>query len=91
MKYIRVKWKHDRPAAPALIYSELDTDQREQRRVEVFSDGHIGYVDKKQETGDTMLGLEPLPNLAKVAMDPQFEVSEISKEDFDVLWAGATK
>lgn len=91
MKYIRVRWKHDQPSAPALIYSELDADQWEQRKVEVFSDSHMSYADKSRETGDTMLSLEPLPELAKVAADPQFEVSEISKEDFEVLWAGATK
>jgi len=91
MKYTRVKWKHDQPDAPALIYSELDADQWEQRKIEVFSDGRMNYADKTREAGDTMLSLEPLPELEKIAMDPQFEVSEISKEDFEVLWTGATK
>lgn len=89
MRYIRVHWKHQNLASPTTLYSELDAAGWELRKVEVFSDGRIGYADGSEAAGDTRLSTEPLPTLAEIGADPQFEPYEISNEEFERVWASA--
>jgi len=42
MTYLKVKWIHSHPDAPVLLYSELDRERWEVRKVEVFRDGSLG-------------------------------------------------
>jgi hypothetical protein len=44
MQYIKVVWKHDHPEEPIVLYSELDEDRWEVRKVEVFRVGSAGYA-----------------------------------------------
>ncbi len=48
MKYIKVKWLHSHPDEPVLLYSELDKDRWETRKVEVFADGRIGFAKRRK-------------------------------------------
>ena len=89
MKYIRVSWKHENLDTPILLYSELDGDRWEIRKVEVFRDGTLGYADRSTSKGDTFLGLEPIPPLAQIGLDPQFGPEEITKDEFDEIWLRA--
>lgn len=61
MKYILVKWKRNDLEDPVLLYSELNDDRWETRKVEVYSDGRMGYADRERRSGDTSIGLEPVP------------------------------
>jgi hypothetical protein len=87
MTYIRVKWVHSNPRYPVLLYSELDSARWEVRKVEVFVDGRRGFACKEESAGGTGLGKEPVPPLAEITADPQFEPSEITKEEFEEVWA----
>lgn len=87
MKYVRVGWKHQHPDEPVLLYSELDADRWEVRKVEVFRDGRCGYASADVSSGGTMLGKVPVPELTEIAKDAQFEPVEISREEFEVVWA----
>jgi hypothetical protein len=87
MKYIVVKWKHQNPNEPALLYSELDEAGWEIRKVELFADGRSGWADRSEEHGGTGLGIEPLPSLKQIASDPQFEPAEITREQFEQVWS----
>lgn len=87
MKYILVKWKHLFRDEPELLYSELDEQRWEQRKVEVFPDGHMDYAEEKKSSGSTRLGLTPIPELWEIAADEQFEPTEITKDDFEKVWA----
>jgi len=88
MKYIKVKWTHSKPNEyPSILYSELDDELWEVRKVEMFGDGHQGYASDAESLGDTELGIEPLPPLAEIASDPQFELIEITKEEFEEVWS----
>jgi hypothetical protein len=87
MTYIAVKWKHTNPAYPVVLYSELDEQGWEQRKVEVFADGRHGYADRSESTAGTRLGVEAMPPLAEIASDPQFEPSEITRERFEEVWS----
>lgn len=39
MKYLFVRWIHNFPDEPVLLYSELDKSRFETRKIEVFPDG----------------------------------------------------
>lgn len=86
MRYLKVKWDHDNPTDPALLYSELDDARWEVRKVEVFLDGSKGYASSDESAKSTGLGLEPLPFLEDIAADPQFKPVEITKEEFETVW-----
>jgi hypothetical protein len=90
MKYIRVKWIHSFSREPVLMYSELDDNLWEHRKVEIFANRRRDYVSKFGVKGDSRLSKEPLPSLNKIALDPQFEPVEISKEEFEKIWAETT-
>lgn len=86
MKYIRVRWIHNFPNEPVLLYSELDDDRFETRKVEVFPDGKKGYASEAEEVGGTRLGIEPVPSITQIAMDHEFVPEEITKEEFERIW-----
>jgi hypothetical protein len=91
MKYISVKWNHLLPDEPVLLYSELDDARWEVRKIEVFRDGHQGYASTAESGGSTRLGEMPIPWLAEIASDPQFEPIEITREQFEELWNNRKK
>lgn len=90
MNYICVKWKHSFTDEPALLYSEVDEDRSEHRKVEIYADGRHDYVSKYKRKGCATLSEEPLPSLTQIAMDTQFEPREISKTEFETIWTAAT-
>ncbi len=87
MTYIRVAWIHEHPEEPVILYSELDADRWEVRKVEVFRTGRCGYADSKESSGGTGLGEVPVPELSEIARDPQFEPVEITRDEFEEVWA----
>ena len=89
MNYLKVKWIHTYPDQPVFIYSELDDDRWELRKVEIFPDGRMGYADPEVEVGRTGLSELPLPSFEKIAADPEFEPEVISKAEFERIWARA--
>ena len=90
MTYLKVKWIHAYADQPVLIYSELDHEHWELRKVEIFPDGRIGYADAEVEVGDPGPGQMPLPSVEEIAADPHFEPEVISKAAFEKIWAMAT-
>lgn len=87
MHYIKVRWIHSHRDEPVLLYSELDDDRWEVRKVEMFADGHCSYASATESVGSTELGLEPIPSMASIARDPQFDPFEITKQEFEDVWA----
>jgi hypothetical protein len=89
MHYIKVRWLHSHADEPILLYSELDQDGWETRKVEVFADGRIGYASATEATPSTRtkLSIEPLPPLDEIASDPQFQPVEITKDEFEEVWS----
>jgi len=74
MTYLKCKWNHKDPDDP---------------KVEVFRDGRMGFADAEQEFGGSGLGLVPMPPLAEIAADPQFEPVEITGLEFESIWSEA--
>lgn len=86
MLYIKVKWIHSFPDEPHTLYSELDEDRMETRKIEVFGDGRVGYAPSSASGTSTTLAIEPLPELRAIALDPQFIPMEITRDEFESIW-----
>ena len=87
MRYLRVTWKHSFPDEPVLTYSEVDENDWEVRVVEVFPDGRKGFASPAESTGSTRLGEDPIPSVDEISAIPEFEAVEISRNDFEDVWA----
>lgn len=91
MIYILVKWTHNLNDEPVLLFSELDDERWEKRKVEVYADGRMGYASGEERVGNTGLGKVPVPSLDEIASDPEFDPSEISQMEFERIWVKARK
>jgi hypothetical protein len=87
--YIKVAWLRELPDEPVMLYSELDHERNETRKVEVFDDGHMEWAGQSQESGTTGLSQEPIPDLAEIGADSEFVPSAISAEEFEAVWSAA--
>jgi hypothetical protein len=87
MRYLRVQWLHSDTDEPVTLYSELDEEGWEVRKVEIFRDGRIGFASTIEESGSTILREKPFPSLEAIAAEPEFRPVLISKEDFEAVWA----
>lgn len=87
MRYLLVRWNHSSDSYPVLLYSELDEERNEVRKVEVYRDGRKGYASREGASGGTRLGQEPLPPLAEIAAESEFEPAEVTPEEFERVWA----
>ena len=89
MKYIRVKWTHAFPDEPVWLYSEIDDERWESRKVDIFPDGHLERADNQREIGSTFLSVEPIPELGEINAQDEFEAVEIDGREFEQVWASA--
>lgn len=85
MIYLKVKWIHNFDDEPTYIYSELDKDLNELRKVEIHKNNTIGYAFDDIEFNGTQLSIESLPTIEEISLDKQFEPSYISKEEFEKI------
>jgi hypothetical protein len=84
--FIRVHWKHGNAEDPITLYSELDEERWEVRKVEVFADGRIGYANERGSFGMTSLGDQPVPALEVIADNPEFDPVEITRAEFNDIF-----
>jgi Domain of unknown function (DUF6881) len=87
MRYLRVEWVHSDPDDPVTLYSELDDEGWEVRKVEFFRDGRAGFASESETAGGTELGEKPVPPLEEIAADSQFRPASITREEFEKVWA----
>jgi len=88
MTYLRVKWLHQFSQHPILLFSELDDQRFEIRKVEVFHDGRQEFANENEEYGGTGLGVVPTLELDELAANPVFEPELIAQSEFEMVWAG---
>ena len=89
MTYLKVLWKHENEEYPVILYSELANDRFEVRKVESFIDGSLCYAYDGGSSGTTALGEAPVPTIEEIASEVEFEPTEISKSEFEKVWAKA--
>ena len=88
-QYIKVDWIHTHPDEPTVLYSELDMDRWELRKVEVYADGTMDFADAERSSGTTQLGSLPVPPLEELTSE--FDPKVIYAADFERVWSMATK
>lgn len=86
MIYLKVAWIHDFLDEPILIYSEINENGDECRKIEIYDDDSFGIASKDIEFGGTALSLEPVPDINTINKDLQFIPNVIPKEEFEYLW-----
>lgn len=91
MKYIKVNWKHDFQNEPIILYSELDKEMNEIRKVEVYRNNVLGFAYKNISVNGTFLSKTKIIELSEINKDAQFLASEIKKEEFELIWRKAIK
>jgi hypothetical protein len=89
MKYIKVYWHHSFIDEPTVLYSEIDQNRSERRKVYLYRNGRSGYASSTEATNSVFLSSEPLPLLSEIAADPQFDPHEIEKQEFENIWSRA--
>lgn len=90
MDYWRVRWHHDVPEDPALIFCEIGPDGYETRKVEEFHDGRLAWADEQGGVG-TFLGEIRVGSIAEVQAQEEFTASVITPADFRVMWGRALR
>jgi hypothetical protein len=89
MSFLAVQWHHTNPEDPIWLYSELNNERWEIRKVEVFADGLHDWAEGGRSTGAAQLSTQPLPPFEEIALQPDFTPREISREEFEVVWRKA--
>ena len=89
MRYQRVGWRHDSDEEPVVLYSEVDDQGNEVRKVEEYRSGRLDLASDDRQTGNTFLSEGVLPSLDDTNRDPELEGKSISKEEFEVVWEKA--
>jgi hypothetical protein len=89
-RYQEVRWHHDLPEEPVVLYSEIDSGF-EVRKVEVYRDGRHDYADRSHSTGTTMLGEKLMPDVEEINQDPEFSATVITAEEFERAWQRAIR
>ena len=85
--YERLEWIHDHHDEPRFIYSELDDERYETRRIEVFKNGKTARASTEDLERDPMaLADQPLPPPEEVNSYEEFHAQEISAAEFEDVW-----
>lgn len=87
MDYVKLKWFHSIETEPYIIYSEINDQRYEVRKIEVYKSG--AYIKYSENMTDLQLNLADIPfplNLDEINQDKQFYATHISKEEFERIW-----
>lgn len=88
--YLHARWRNAPAGSPLEMFSELDPARWETRKAEVFAGDRWHWAGPDGSShGGTQLGEVPIPPLAEIVRDLQFEAREISADEFEVAWARA--
>ena len=72
MLYYKTIWNHTNDYDPIVMYSAIDEERYETKRLDIFRDGHVAYF-------DTRTPME----LSEAPYPSDFDVAEISSIDFE--------
>lgn len=89
--YIYSKWKNSPAGSPVEFYSELNPNNYETRKVEIFSNNKMHYASATKSSGETRLGIVPVPPISEIMSDSEFDIKKITKKEFEDAWMQAIK
>lgn len=83
MFYLKVLWHHDAPDYPVEMWSELDADRYETRKMERYAKGtwECWNAERPDE-----LGIVPVPELTEIQEQDEFTAVEIDRASFEHEW-----
>jgi hypothetical protein len=84
--YFTVRWHHDLPDEPVLLFEELNEQRLETRKVEEFADGRRIRSDRIAPELGTSLSWEPVPSEAELDEQAEFTVEQLTADEFEVVW-----
>lgn len=86
MDYVLVEWFHNLEDEPSEIYSELDQDRREVRKVEFFKNG-LCFSYGGERGGREALADVPFPKDLRTLNRPgEMEAHSITSSHFQAVW-----
>ncbi len=85
MNYVLTEWDHDLDDEPYLVYSELDGDRMEVRKVEFFRNG-ICFSYGGERGNEGALSKVPFPEDLRTAAGEAGECRSISRQLFQEIW-----
>jgi hypothetical protein len=89
--FLKVVWHHNHRDEPVWLYSELDDERHEVRKVEVYRDGRRAFADQSRSVGGSILGELPAPSIAEFKDEIEdLNASEIDASEFEAEWLAAT-
>ncbi len=91
MRHFKVRWLHDHPSEPVLLYAEVGDGGIEVRKVDTYADGHSDYAHRTAQSGSTFLSSEPYPSLDFINAQAEFVAEQITREEFETAWSSAVK
>ena len=81
MLYYKTIWNHTNDYDPIIMYSAIDEERYEMKRLDIFRDGHVAYFDTRTPME---LNEDPYPSdFDAINATDEFDVSEISSIDFE--------
>jgi hypothetical protein len=89
VRYLAVRWLHELDDEPIVLYSEIDDEGNEVRKVEEYRSGRLDVADEATETASTVLSETPVPSLEQIDAQAEFEARLITKGEFDGVWRRA--
>jgi hypothetical protein len=87
--YFTVRWHHDSPDEPVLLYEELNEQRLETRKVEEFVDGRRVRSDRIAPELGTSLSWEPVPSEAEIDGQLEFTIEHLAADQFEAVWSSA--
>lgn len=87
--YVKVRWDHEFAEEPVEVFSELDNDRYEVRKVEVYRDGRLDWADASRDTDTIGLGDVPFPDLEEINSQEEFHAETTTAAEFEAAWARA--
>lgn len=91
MRFLKIRWVHNHPDEPSVIYQEVGEDSWETRKVELLKGGGVlGYASEAEEVGNSILSNQPIPSIEKINASSEFNAEIITKDEFENIWAWAS-
>ncbi|MFJ6607067.1 DUF6881 domain-containing protein [Streptomyces lydicus] len=89
MRYWKVIWHHDFEEEPVTLFSEIDEEGYETRKVQEYRDQRLLRTDGSDETAEIGLSEGPVGKFEDVAAQPEFSAFALTEGDFEAVWRAA--
>lgn len=80
----------DSETDPAVLWSEVDDDNWETRKVDEYGDGRLDFAPAEPQIGSTWLSVtNELPSVEELNVGDEFRASEVTRAEFETVWRRA--